>query len=209
MIWILASSILVAIAFIVTFLTTGNTWDAVIAGGIVSLLYVVGFLYWSTRPPTSPRQRWWTIGITSIVILGTMLHWNIMYKMTHWQYDTLHTIHKIIFHGVAQAMLQPKGVNTLSEYAGQHGSKSKSLGVVFRESTQFDTTNGLVANTTEWQQMKMFVASLSDSEVVLVAQDSIAIDGEDPRFKNFDGSYGMTQGRIRITRRGLEYEIQN
>ena len=55
----------------------------------------------------------------------------------------------------------------------------------------------------------MFVTSLSDSEVVLVVQDSITIDGEDPHFKNFDGRYGMTQDRLRITKRGLEYEIQN
>lgn len=209
MIWILASSVLVAAAFIATFLTTGNTWDATIAGGIVSLLYVIGYLYWITRPPTSSKQRKWIIGISSVVILGTVLHWNIMYRMTHWQYDTLHLIRKIIFHGIAQAMLQPKGVNTLSEYAAQRGLKTKSVDVVFRESTQFDPKDSMVTIAKEWEHMKMFVTSLSDTEVVLVVQDSITIDGEDPHFKNFDGRYGMTQNRLRITKRGLEYEIQN
>jgi hypothetical protein len=209
MIWILASSVLVAAAFIATFLTTGNTWDAAIAGGIVSLVFVIGFLYRITRPPTSSRQRRWTIGIGSIVILGMMFHWTVMYRMTNWQYDTLHLIHKIIVHGIAQSLLQPKGVNTLSEYAGQQGSKSKSLGTVFRETTQFDLRDSLVALNKEFERTRMFVASLSDSDVVLVVQDSLTIDGEDPHFKNFDGRYGMVQDRLRITKRGLEYEIQN
>jgi hypothetical protein len=209
MIWILASSILVAMAFIATFLTTGNTWDAAIAGGIVSLVFVIGFLYRITRPPTSSTQRRWTIAISSIVIVGTILHWNIMYRMTQWQYDTLHLIRKIIFHGVAQGMLQPEGVNTLGEYAAQHGLQRKSLGDVFRETTKFDTGDSAVVVGKEWGHMSMFVSSLSDTEVVLVAQDSITIDGEDSHFKNFDGRYGMTQDRLRITKRGLEYEIQN
>jgi hypothetical protein len=209
MIWILASSVLVAAAFIATFLATGNTWDASIAGGVVSLIFVIGYLYRITRPITSAKQRRWTIAISSIVILGIMFHWSILYRMTNWQYDTLHLIHKIIFHGIAQSMVQPKGVNALGAFAGQKGSKGKSLGVAFRETTQFDPRDSLVAKTTEGERMNMFVASLCDSEVVLVVQDSIAIDGEDPHFKNFDGRYGMTQDRLRITKRGLDYEIQN
>ena len=115
--WIILTAILVSVVFIGTFYYTREIWDAMNAAGIVSFVYIVAFIYRITRPPVSPKQRWWTIGVTAVVIIGITVHWIIMYKMTHFQYNTLHTIHKVIAHGIAMEALKTEGLKILREYS--------------------------------------------------------------------------------------------
>lgn len=206
---VIVFSILVAAAFVGTFFYTGQTWDAMNAAGVVCLVYVIVFLYRATRPPVSPGLRRWVLGVGAVVILGITIYWNIMYRMTNWQYDTLHTIHKVSFHGIAIDKLRTKGINVLSEYYRQGDPQKMSLGDVFRKGTPNVDKDSSLVEFDQDSKSKLFAASVSDSEVVLICQASIPIDGEDPKFKNFDGRVGMTQDRLRITKKGLVYEIQN
>lgn len=209
MIWIVVSSILVAVAFLGTFLATANTWDATIAGGLVSLLFVLGFIYRITRPPVTPNQRRWIIGMSLIVIVGTALYWNIMYSMTHYQYDMLHTIRKVIHHGIAAAMFTDEGKKTFVRYIEQRERGIQSVGKAFRLVAQFDKQDSTRLNTDAWEHMRMYVATISDTEVVLVVQDSLNVEGENASFKNFDSRVGMVQDRLRITQTGFVHETQN
>ena len=209
MIWIIISSILVTVTFILTFLATGNVWDATNVAGIVSLLYMMVFISELTRPPMVKKQRWWVIGICSAVILGTILHWNVTYRQTHYQYDTLHKIRKVIHHGIATAMFVDECRRTFSKYSEQRGPEKKSLGRIFREVTRFDARDSTLIVTGAWERMKTYSASVSDTEIVLVVLDSARLDGEDPHFKNFDGRYGMAQDLLRISETGYHYELQN
>jgi hypothetical protein len=84
-----------------------------------------------------------------------------------------------------------------------------SLGDVFRKGTPNVDQDSSLVELDQDGKSKLFVASVTDWEVVLICQASIPIDGEDPKFKNFDGHVGMTQDQLRITKKGLVYEIQN
>ena len=209
MIWVVVSSILVALAFVGTFLATASTWDAAIAGGLASLIFVGGLIYRITRPPMNVRQRWWIAGASSVIIVGTCLYWNVMYTMTNYQYNTLHTIHKVIVHGIAKAMFQEEGSKTFIRYVEEWKRGHRSVGRAFREVSRFDESDSTRLNTDSWEHLRMYVATVSDTEVVLIVQDSINVDGENPNFRNFDGRVGMTQDRLRITPTGFAHEIQN
>ncbi len=209
MIWVVVSSALVTVAFVATYLATHNTWDAAIAGGLVALVCFAGFFYRITRPPMTPRQRWWISGISLVVVVGTVIHWNVMYTMTNYQYHLLHTIHKVIIHGIAKAMFQDEGRRTYVRYVDQRKRGNPSVGDAFRKVARYDGSDSTRLNTDAWQQMKMYVAAVTDTEVVLVIQDSITVDGENPTFRNYDGRVGMVQDRLRITKMGFVHETEN
>lgn len=209
MLWVIVSSVLVAAIFVGTFALTGNTWDATNAAGIASLIQLLIYLYRSTRPPVSVKARWWTFGISGVVIIGTILYWSIMYRMTHWQYNTLHTIHKVIFHGSAMDALKIKGLKVLSDFAEQDPPKANNIGEVFRKVAEMKDGASSLVDVGADSSLKIYAAAVSDSEIVLIAQSFIPIDGENPYFINFDGRVGMIQDKLSITKKGLVYEIQN
>ena len=208
--WIITAIVLLLAAFVGRFLQTGEIWDAMNAAGIVSLVYVVGLLYSYTRPPTNTRQRWIVISVAGLLILGVAVHWITMYTQTRWQYITLHTIHKTIFHGIVSDNMHGRAIRAFSEFHTQSEKNKKSLGEIFQkgnpllhpEISLLDT--GSAASEGIW----VYVASISDSEIVLIGQ-ALFIDGEDPSFQNFTGKRGMTQDRLRLNTQGIFYEIQN
>ncbi len=209
MIWIILSSIFVSAAFIGTYFETQNTWDATNAGGLVALACLIVLLIRSTRPPMSRRLRLTVLITAALAITGITIHWKVMYSMTHWQYDNLHLVHKVIFHGVALDRMKTKGLKTLEEFHTQQGSRKLTLGEVFRRGTKYINQDSSIIEIDVDGQVKMMAASVTDAEILLIAQATIRVDGEGPGFRNLDGSVGAIQDRLRITRKGLFYELQN
>ncbi|OGU26369.1 MAG: hypothetical protein A2X66_07810 [Ignavibacteria bacterium GWA2_54_16] len=207
--WVLIASALVAAAFVGTFSYTGDTWAATNAAGIVSLIYLLIFLYRVARPPLPAKWRWWTRGIGLVTIAGTTFFWAGMYSTTTWQVETLHTIHKVIFHGVSMDLLRTKGMKILSTYATQNEANKLSIGEIFRKETTLANPDSSIIEIAGDNRYRLFAEAVTDTHVVIVCQSIIRIDGELTTFKNFDGRTGMTQDRVVVTKRGVAYEIQN
>lgn len=207
--WVLFASVVVAATFVGTFYYTANTWTATNAAGIVSLLYVLVFLYRLTRPPMPLKQKRWVLGIAAVIIAGTTFVWAGMYSTTSWQAETLHTIHKEIFHGVAMEILKSKGLKILSAYSAQPEPRKLSLGEVFRKETTYANPDSSIIELAGDNQYRLFAAAVTDTQVTIACQQILRIDGELSDFKNFDGRSGMAQDRLVVTKRGLVYEIQN
>jgi hypothetical protein len=207
--WVWIASVVVVATFVGTFYYTGNTWTATNAAGIVSLLYVMVFLYRLTRPPMQSRQKRWVLGVGTVVIAGTTFFWAGMYSTTSWQAETLHTIHKVIFHGVAMDILKSKGLKILSAYSAQPEPRKLSLGEVFRKETTYANPDSSIIELAGDNQYRLFAAAVTDTQVIIACQQILRIDGELSDFKNFDGRSGMAQDRLVVTKRGLVYEIQN
>ncbi len=207
--WVLIASVLVAAAFVGTFSYTGDTWAATNAAGIASMIYLLIFLYRVARPPLSAKWRWWTLGIGLVTIAGTTFFWAGMYSTTTWQAETLHTIHKVIFHGVSMDLLRTKGLKILSTYATQKEPKKLSVGEVFRKETALANPDSSIIEIAGDNGYRLFAEAVTDTHLVIVCQSILRIDGEDKAFMNFDGRKGMTQDRVIVTKRGVAYEIQN
>jgi hypothetical protein len=207
--WVLIASIVVAATFVCTFYYTGSTWTATNAAGIVSMLYILGVLYRVTRPPVSAKHRRWTWGIAAYVLAGTTFYWTLMYSTTNWQYGLLHMIHKVIVHGVSMDLLRTRGVKIMSAYAAQSMPTKVPIGEVFRRETTYVNPDSSIIEVGGDDQFRLFAASVSDTQVVLVCQSIVRVDGEDRVFRNFDGRIGMTQDRLVLSKRGMVYEIQN
>jgi hypothetical protein len=207
--WILIASALVAAAFVGTFYYTGNTWAAANAAGIVSLIYLLILLYRVTRPPMPTRRKWWTLGIAAVTIAGTTFFWTSMCVTTIWQAETLHTIHKVIFHGVSMDLLRTKGMKILNAYATQKETKKLSIGEIFRKETTFAHPDSSIIEVAGDDRYRLFAEAVTDTHVAIICQEILRIDGEDKTFKNFDGRMGMAQDRLIVTKRGVVYEVQN
>ena len=207
--WVLIASAIVVATFVGTFYYAGDIWAATNAAGIVSLLYVLIFLYRLTRPPMLPKQRRWVLGVATVIIAGTTFFWAGMYSTTTWQAETLHTIHKVIFHGVAIDLLKARGLKILSAYASQVEPRKLSVGEIFKKQTVYANLDSSIIELAGDNQYRLFAAAVTDTQVIIVCQQILRIDGERNDFKNFDGRSGMAQDRLAVTKRGLVYEIQN
>ena len=207
--WILTAVVVVAGTFVGTFYSTHNTWSATNAAGVVALANFIAYVYWITRTSATAKQRRWTRGVAAAVIAGTTFFWLVMYSTTNWQHDTLHVIHKVIFHGVSMDMLKTRGIRTLSAYAAQSSPKKLSIGEVFRKEAVYVNRDSSILEYGPDNEYRLFAASVTDTQVVLVSQWIRPIHGEDRQFKNFDGRQGMAQDHLVLTRRGMVYEHQN
>ncbi len=206
---VIISSIAVAATYIGMFMETRDTWAAVIAASSVSAIAVIVVLVRTVRLPMARRTRLLILGVGALAILGTATHMRLFYQQTHWQYDALHSIHKVIFHGVGQEFLGSRGIKVLSEYYDQRERKKRTLGDLFLKNTEFANRDSSIIEENSDARVRVFAASVSDDEVVLVAQATLRVDGEDPTFKNYDGQTGAVQDRLRITPKGVFYEPQN
>ena len=207
--WVLITSVLVVIAFISTFFVTHNTWAATNAAGIVCLVYLLIFLVWTARAQQTAQRRWWTLSIGIVTVAGTTFFWATFHDTTTWQAETLHTIHKVIFHGVSMDVLRTKGMKLLSAYSEQKPARKLTIGEVFRKETTFANPDSSIVDVNQETNLRIFAEAVTDTHVVLVAQGILPIDGENKLFHNADGRKGMAQDRLMVTKRGVVYEIQN
>ena len=206
--WVWIASVVVAATYVGTFYYTESTWAATNVAGIISLFYVLAFIYNLTRPPMPSKQKRWVLSIATVVVAGTTFYWTVMYTMTNWQAETLHTIHKVIVHGISVDLLRERGLKLLRSYALQSEPQKLSLGGIFRKETRYANPDSSIIES-PWDQYRLFAASVTDTQVVFVCQAIIRVDGERSDFRNFDGRNGMVQDRLVVSKRGMVYEIQN
>jgi hypothetical protein len=207
--WVLITSVLVIIVFVSTFFATHNTWAATNAAGIVCMVYLLIFLVWTARVQQPVKRRWWTLSIGIVSVAGTTFFWATFHDTTTWQAETLHTIHKVIFHGVSMDVLRTKGMKLLGAYSEQKPPRQLTIGEVFRKETTFANPDSSIVDVNQESNLRIFAEAVSDTHVVLVAQGILPIDGETRFFQNADGRKGMAQDRLTVTKRGVVYEIQN
>jgi hypothetical protein len=209
MIWMILSSLLVLATFLTTFFTTGNIWTATNVTGIFCVFYLLFVLIRGIRSISSPRYKWSILAAGLAILLFVMLHWNVMYRMTNYQYRALHIIHKVIFHGIALEELKTLGLELFTSYTEQQGIAQHSLGETFQRNIPMSSPDSSIIKSDIESKITLYAVSISDTQVVMICQPSISIDGERAEFKNFNGQTGMTQARLIISKRGMVYEIQN
>jgi len=206
--WVILTCILVTVAFVGMYISTREVWSATNAAGVIIAVYLVILVAWATR---EVQPRWcrivWRVSI-AVVFAGMTIHWVTMYSMTTWQYQTLHTIRKTVFHTTVFDYLQSRGLKTLQGYYTRNSS-SNSLAEVFnRLNPRLEPGTTLLDTLPAEDGMRIHAVSVSDSEIVLIGLSTI-VEGEEPSFQNYDGRLGRVQNRLKITPRGLSYEIQN
>lgn len=208
--WVAMGSLLVLVAFLAGYLGTGEIWVAMNAAGIVSLIYVIAFVYRVTRPPMPPKHRWISIAVVAVLVVGNTVAWISSFHQSQFQYRTLHAIHKLIFHSSVSSSMHSRGIKAFSQFHTQPEPKKMLLGEIFRKDNPVILPGLPVIDTLSSAQdgVRIFASAISDSEVVLIAQ-GMFIDGEDSAFQNYDGKVGMTQDRLTITSKRISYEIQN
>jgi hypothetical protein len=195
------------IAFVATYLQTGSIWNAMMAGGTVILVYLLGLLVISARALQTARGRAITLALGLVLIAGVSSHWLILRWTTNWQYDNVHVIRNVIEHGSLQSSMQERSMAAFAAYARQNPVKSRPLSTIFNErNPRIDSSTGLV--DTLWEGLKIYAVSVTDSEIMLIGVGSFT-EGEDTAFTNFDGRKGILQSGVRLSTKGVDYEIQN
>jgi hypothetical protein len=212
--WIIAvviASIVISAAFILCIRWTQDIWVATNTVGVLSFLYIAGLVYVAVRPPASRKMRGWTLVVAGVVCIALGIAWTSMCLQTRFQYNALHMVRKVIFHGVMHVELQKRALETFAAYHQQSEPKERSLGDLFREHNPLEPGSSLLDSLYEAQTEdgdRVHLASLSDTLVVLIGQSTF-VEGEDPSFRNFDGRMGMVQDQLRLTTKGVDIEIQN
>ena len=207
--WVIIACIVVSAVFIISLLQTWEIWVAVNAAGAVSFLYLVGLLYRTVRPPVAQKTRRLTIAIATVVLTGIVIGWATSFVQARFQYHALHTMHKEIFHGVMMSNLYSRALKAFAEFQQQPEPKAMALGEIFQQhNPPIERGSSLIDTLQAGDGVRVHLVSISDTTVVLIGQGTF-IDGENATFKNFDGRIGMAQDRLRLTPKGIDYEIQN
>jgi hypothetical protein len=194
-------------AFVVTYFQTGSIWDAMLASGTVILIYLVGLLLDSARALGTVRGRVVTLVCGMAIIAGVVSHWLILRSTTNWQYETLHIIRKVIDHGYLHSVMQERSMPAFAAHYRQNPRRPRSLSTIFDgRNPRINSSTGLLDTLSEG--LKVYALSMADTEVVLIGEGSFT-QGEDSGFTNYDGRKGILQSRLRLTTKGVDYEIQN
>ena len=210
MFWVIAVSILVSVAFFITFWQTVDLWTAGNVAAGLSFLYLVFLLLRTVRLIESKRWRRLSAVIAAVVLTGLVLSWSASYVGSHFSYDVLHTVRKSINHGIMVDELHTRAFEAFAEFHRQPEPRPMSLGEIFRQRNPPLAPNSSLLDTGEVANdgLRVHLAFLSDTSIILIGQ-STSTDGEDPTFPNFDGHIGMTQDRLILTPKGISFEIQN
>jgi hypothetical protein len=194
-------------AFVGTYFQTGSIWDATLASGAVILIYLMGLLVKMARAVGTAWRRVVTLACGMVLIAGVFSHWLILRSTTNWQFETLHIIRKVIDHGYLHTIMQERSMPAFTAYYRQNPQRSRSLSTIFDgRNPRINSSTGLIDTLSEG--LKVYALSMADTEVVLIGEGSFTL-GEDPGFTNYDGRKGILQSRLRLTTKGVDYEIQN
>ena len=194
-------------AFAGTYFQTGSIWDAMLASGAVAIIYLVGLLVKSARALGTVRGRIITLACGMAILAGVVSHWLILRSTSNWQYENLHIIRKVIAHGYLQVVMHERSIPAFAAYYKQNPRRVRSLSTIFEErNPRINSSTGLIDTLSEG--LKVYALSVADTEVVLIGEGSFT-QGEDSGFTNYDGRKGILQSRLRLTTKGVDYEIQN
>jgi len=105
--------------------------------------------------------------------------------------------------------LSRMSLQVLRTYYQQSPDSQKSLGEVFRRLYPALSAGTNVSPAPEDNEaLKIHITSISDSVIVLVGQQR-RVNGNDPAFKNADGSAGELEETAVLTKKGVRYASLN
>src|SRR2546425_3710996 len=206
-VWIIGGIAAVAASF---FLSGGDDiWRSLDAAGIATALYIAALVGFTTRKPFGTRTR---VFIWSVFILagtGVYLDWSGMSETAHRQKESLLKIRGAVSRSIMLNEMPLPLMKVLRSYCEQPPKKRGTLGRAFQAMYPADSVGkNIHAPFDQQDNLKIFVASVSDTEVVLVGQE-MSVAGADRYKKNFDGRAGLVQARAILTERGVRYEPEN
>jgi len=206
-VWIISGIVAVAASF---FLAGGDdVWRSLDAAGIATVLYLFALVGFAMRRPFGIRTRVFTWCALLVVGTGVYLDWSGMSETAHRQKESLLKIRGTVSRSIMLTEMPVPLMKVLRSYSEQPVKKRGTLGKAFQAMYPADSVGRNIHVPFDQQDnLKILVASVSDTEVVLIGQE-IAVAGVDAYKKNFDGRAGMVQARAILTERGVRYEPEN
>ncbi len=203
--WLLAGLAAVSGTYLL-FSDSVDPWPGLQAAEKTAILYFLGLVMFTIR--SFPKRARVIAMIIAVVFAGSAHFFSTTFeKTTRWQKSQLLTILNIIHAGILTSEMPQPLLATLESYHKQRGRKT--IGQVFREVVPGATVGkDIRAREYEGDSLHVYLAALSDDNVVLVGQPSWGA-GKDPSFKNFDGKIGLQQLRATLTAKGVTYESDN
>lgn len=207
--WLIAGTVLLAAAFFLPGTSTEH-WANLNMAGIIAIVYLLALLFYTLREPIRNKTRIvaWVVSLVVLASLATM--WTGMDATTHWQKDQLLKIKQVISRGIIVSDVAfEKLIRTLEAYYAQGLKKKETLGQVFRRLNP-EAAVGTNIHKPQWEHdsLSVFVQTLNDSMVVLVAQEA-HVAGRNPSFSNYNGRTGMVQETFILTPTGIRHEPEN
>ncbi|HLF19847.1 MAG TPA: hypothetical protein VI704_03565, partial [Bacteroidota bacterium] len=166
-------------------------------------------LVYTLRKPFGRKAQIIVGGVSFLVFVAVAMSWTGMDETSHWQQQTLLRIHEIITRGIMRAEVPDTLLKVLDDYYHQPKGKKATLSEVFRKTYPKVTVGANIHSPQgDWDSLRVFVHSLSDAEVVVVAQHMYS-KGKDQIFRNFNGRVGMVQEKFTLTAKGVRHESEN
>lgn len=205
--WLAAGVITVTFAY-VFFPQTTDPWDALNIAGVTAGVFLLILLLSTLRKPLSRTIV--VFGWAAALVAGTatVLVWTGYDAQSHYQAKLLSEIRERISRGVIAHELSEHLLPVFESYHKQPPRKQRPLGAVFQGATGASVGSNLHKPAYESDHLRIIVASMTEEEVVLVAQEGY-VKGRDLDFRNLDGGTGLVQELARLTAKGIAYESQN
>ncbi len=207
--WLVFSVFAVAATFVLTFITTGDIWDAMFAAAVPVGLFLLGLFLRATRKNVTPRQRVTLLFVVALICIGVAGHWMVMHSMTRWQHDQLLTVRDRIQRSLMVSSVYDRATPVFSAFHSQRFPENKSMTEVFADLyPSIMEKNATILLDSLDGGVNVYARSTWGAMVVITSVSSVG-HGMDPEFRNVDGRRGYLQSCLRLTPEGMVYEVQN
>lgn len=207
--WLIFSVFAVTATFALTFVSSGDIWDALIAAAVPLGIFLLGLFLRATRKNVTPRQRIALLFLLAVLGSGVAGHWVVMHSMTRWQHDQLLTVRDRIQRSLMVSSVYDRATPVFSAFHGQRFPENKSMTEVFADRyPSIMEKNATILLDSLDGGVKVYAKSTWGAMVVLTSVSCVG-HGIDPDFRNVDGRHGYLQSCLRLTPEGMVYEIQN
>lgn len=210
--WLIIGCVVVSVAFFLPG-RSAELWPNLNSAGIALLTYLVVLLGVFLRSKhLTLRRRSTVLAIAVITVIAGVFSWKQMEDQSKWQRHILGEIGTIIGRGIYVAMITDSLLSVLDDYHHQKGKTKVSLGEIYRKryppGNVGDAWSSLRPTGRPNPPDDMFLAAISDSQIVLVARHPW-YRGMDTAFATYNGPRGTLQVRATLTEKGLQYVTEN
>ena len=206
-IWFTIGAVVVSAAFFLTGERL-DPWPATEAATIAGAAYFLAVVIYATRKPFPRKSRIASLVFCALFIVAAGSFSMKFKETTRWQQSQLLKILGVIQRGILDSQMPDPLLATLDRYHRQ-STKKKTISQLFREVVPGAAVGMDIFKPYDMRDsLKIFVASITDDEVVLIGQAPWG-KGKDPAFGNYDGKKGLVQERAVLTAKGVTYESQN
>lgn len=208
LIWLISGIAAVAAAYFLTG-SSLDPWSGLHAAEVVAGLYFLALVVYLTRPPFPRKARVFAVVVAVVFVASAGFISYTFENTTRWQQSQLMKVLGVIQRGIIASEMPDPLLTTLDRYYRQRPVGKKTIGQTFREVVPGAEVGKEVARPGDpSNRLVVYLAALSDEEVVLVGQPSWG-KGYDPEFENFNGTKGLPQVRAAVTKKGVSYESEN